>query len=203
MSTQPDDDRSAPGHGAWPPVAPVHDVPVPPASGGLPVELVEEWLLSALPAEAHRTARLDWDRHGAVFLPLGALFSAVRLPEAIVGAFTGGRWEPQRQADWLAEALEAGPVIAEPRYHRWYALVPAGVPTTWRDAVTDWRDQDVEVLGRGFHLGVPPLTATAYVSADRSFWASPMCGAGVLCAPLTVARVIAAGVHAMGRDECL
>ncbi|MFJ2514713.1 hypothetical protein ACIQJX_34915 [Streptomyces griseoviridis] len=163
----------------------------------------EEWLLSSLPAEAHRAARLDWERTGVAILPLGVLFSAVRLPDAIVGAFTGDQWDPQGQAAWLAEALEGGPVIADPRYHRWYALVPASVPTTWRDAVTDWRDQDVEVLGRGFHLGVPPLTATAYVSAGRSFWASPMSSAGVLCAPLTVARVIAAGIHAMGGDECL
>jgi hypothetical protein len=70
------------------------------------------------------------------------------------------------------------------------------MPSTWRDAAEDWRTQDVDCLGRGTYLGVPRLDATEFKGyATSSYWSVPMPSAAVLCRPLLVARLIAAGAH--------
>lgn len=155
---------------------------------------VEHWLLSTKPRESHSQIRAEWHEHGVALLPLGTLFSAVRLPGALIQVLAASR-EPQDIDPFLEEALQ-GPVICDPRGFRYYALVPASVPRTWHQAVEDWRAHDVDCLGRGTYLGVPRLDAVEYRPQESaSYWSVPMPSAGILCQPLTVARLIAAGRH--------
>ncbi|MGI3198458.1 hypothetical protein ACRJ4B_15875 [Streptomyces sp. GTA36] len=159
---------------------------------------MEHWLLSTRPDP--RQARLEWAEHGAALLPLGTLFSAVRIPAALVQALVGST-ERETLDAFLGEALD-GPVIADPRFETYHALVPASVPVTWRGAADDWRTQDVEVLGRGTYLGVPRLASNRFRSYEAGlYWAVPMSSPAMLCAPLTVARLIAAGAHRLAELE--
>ncbi|WP_018569273.1 hypothetical protein [Streptomyces sp. PsTaAH-124] len=153
----------------------------------------EHWLLSTRPDS--RQARLEWAEYGGAALPLGTLFSAVRIPAALVHALAAStEWDAVDA--FLAEALDGGPVICDPRWSAYYALVPASVPVTWRPDTYGWRSQDVECLGRGTYLGVPALTATTFRDHGPGlYWSVPMESPAELCAPLTVARLIAAGAH--------
>jgi hypothetical protein len=98
---------------------------------------VEHWLLSALPESSRRRAIEDWERYKLAVLPLGTLFSAVRLPGSLVLAVSGGTMLSGEADQFLSEALDGGPVICDPRGHRYYALVPAGMPRTWRQAAEE------------------------------------------------------------------
>ncbi|KAB1144996.1 hypothetical protein F7R91_20180 [Streptomyces luteolifulvus] len=159
----------------------------------------EHWLLSSL-AEPGR-GRQEWNTQGVVMLPLGTLFSAIRLPGRLVLAVTGAHSLPSREIDaTLNDALGGGPVICDPRHQRYYVLVPASVPTSWRAAVDDWRVMDVDALGRGTVLGVPRLTRQE-PHALASYWSVPMESMGELCTPLTVARFIGAGRHLMAEEQ--
>ena len=44
------------------------------------------WLLSTLPAAGRDRARAEWEDTGVAFLPLGTLFSAVRIPGRLLRA---------------------------------------------------------------------------------------------------------------------
>ncbi|MGW9058927.1 hypothetical protein [Streptomyces sp. NPDC055733] len=159
----------------------------------------EHWLLSSHPAP--RQARAEWNRHQVALLPLGTLFSAVRIPGRLVQAVAAST-DPADIDLVLAEVLDGGPVICDPHGPRYYALVPGSMPRTWRAAADDWRVADVDCLGRGTYLGVPRLDAVELAGVGLgSYWSVPMESAGVLCAPLKVARLIAAGVHQMSEDQ--
>ncbi len=160
----------------------------------------EHWLLSTLKERDH--ARMEWQAHGVTLLPLGGLFSAVRLPQRLVLAVTGGTG-PSAEADaFLSEAFTGGPVICDPKGRRYYALVPATMPVTWHQAVDDWRVVDVDCLGRDTYLGVPRVDLTTF---DRrtyaSYWSVPLPSMATLCAPLAVARLIAAGQHQLAEQD--
>jgi hypothetical protein len=102
---------------------------------------------------------------------------------------------------FLDEVLDAGPVICDPRGPRYYALVPGSMPTTWRDAAEEWRPLGVECLGRGTYLGVPRVDIVEFdPHTFVSYWAVPMPSAAVLCTPLKVARLIAAGKRAIAEE---
>ncbi|WP_336113305.1 hypothetical protein [Streptomyces sp. PTD9-10] len=58
-------------------------------------------------------------------LPLGSLFSAVRIPGHLLFA-AAGTAEFSEVGAFLDEALDGRPVICDPRGLRYYALVPAG-----------------------------------------------------------------------------
>lgn len=156
----------------------------------------EHWLLSTYPSPSHDRIRMEWQEHGVSMLPLGTLFSAVRLPARLLLALVGGK-APSVDVDALLdEALDGGPVICDPHGRRYYALVPASMPSTWRQAVDDWRVLDVDCLGRGSYLGVPRVDLTEFDPQTRmTYWSVPMSSAAMLCAPLGVARLIAAGRH--------
>ncbi|MBX9395266.1 hypothetical protein K4749_17095 [Streptomyces sp. TRM72054] len=159
---------------------------------------VEHWLLSTL-SEPGR-ARAQWQEYGAALLPLGTLFSAVRIPARLVVALTAST-ETSELDDFLNQALDGGPVICDPHHSRYYALVSASMPATWRQAVDDWRTMDVDCLGRDSYLGVPPVSAVEHNPATHNpYWSVPMPSPGVLCAPLTVARLIAAGRHQLAEE---
>ncbi|KPC86242.1 hypothetical protein ADL35_12195 [Streptomyces sp. NRRL WC-3753] len=152
------------------------------------------WLLST--HRDPRRARLEWEQHGLALLPLGTLFSAVRLPERLVLAVTGGLGPSGAVDTVLDEAFEGGPVICDPDGRRYYALVPASVPVTWHQAADEWRTMDVDCLGRDAYLGVPRVDLVRFDRRTRaSYWSVPMSSAAMLCAPLAVARFIAAGQH--------
>ncbi|MGI5438349.1 hypothetical protein ACQEV4_13290 [Streptomyces shenzhenensis] len=161
----------------------------------------EHWLLSTLDGPHHDRARLEWQEHGVALLPLGGLFSAVRLPGRLVEAAAGRPFASAEVDAFLAETLHGGPVIYDPHGQRYYALVPATMPVTWKHAVDDWQVVDVDCLGRGTYLGVPRVTATRLEAQARvSYWAVPIASAALMCAPLTVARLIAAGRHRMPEE---
>ena len=159
----------------------------------------EHWLLSTLAEHRRARARLEWREEGVAMLPLGTLFSAVRLPIRLITAITGPLKLPEIDA-FLADALDGGPVVCDLNGLRYYALVPASVPRTWRDAAHEWRDADADVLGRDTLLGVPRLDATEATPARTSYWSVPMESMGMLCAPVKVARLIAAAQDQMARD---
>ncbi len=125
-------------------------------------------------------------------LPLGTLFSAVRIPGRLVEALTACTETAELDA-FMGQALNGGPVICDPRHHRFYALVPAGMPQRWQRAADAWREMDVEFLGLGSYLGVPQVNAVECTPARVSHWAVPMNSAATLCSPPAVARLIAAG----------
>ncbi|MDN3023825.1 hypothetical protein [Streptomyces sp. S.PB5] len=156
----------------------------------------EHWLLSTHPAP--EKARREWSEPGKVaLLPLGTLFSAVRLPGRLVLAVAGTP-VPADVDGFLDEVLDGGPVICDMYQHRYYALVPGSMPERWRQAADDWRPLGVDCLGRGTYLGVPKLDAVEHnPRAYASYWSVPMPSAAVLCTPLNVARLIAAGKRAL------
>lgn len=162
---------------------------------------VEHWLLSTLPQERRARTRLQWREQGVAMLPLGTLFSAIRIPSDIVLAAACTTWNPAIVDPLLAEVL-GGPVICDPRGHRYYALVPASVPRTWHEAADDWRVVDVDVLGHGTLFGVPPVDRNRFdPTTALSYWSVPMESTDVLCRPLPVARLISAGREAMSERE--
>lgn len=158
---------------------------------------VEQWLLATCSAERRGYARVEWQEHGVALLPLGGLFSAVRIPARLVHAVAGST-APEQVDDFLDECLE-GPVICSPRHQRYYALVPASMPRSWRQAADDWRTQDVDCLGRGTYLGVPRVDTVQPHPLDP-YWSVSMPGPGTLCPPLSVARLIAAGRHQLEEE---
>lgn len=154
----------------------------------------EHWLASTHPRPEE--VRQAWTRSGLALLPLGTLLSAVRLPADLVLAVAGGRAPSPHLDSFLAEVLDGGPVICDPRGRRYYALVPASMPSTWHLAAEEWRADEVDCLGRHCYLGVPRLDLTEFdPDTYASYWSVPMDSAASLCAPLNVARLIAAAVH--------
>ncbi|MEU0744299.1 hypothetical protein [Streptomyces sp. NPDC006134] len=158
----------------------------------------EHWLLSAHPMP--RQGRGEWAEHRVTLLPLGTLFSAVRLPGRLVHMVADSTG-PEDIDAVLDEVLDGGPVICDPHGPRYYALVPARMPRTWAQAADDWRGAGVECLGRGTYLGVPRLDAVEPTTGTAPYWSVPMSSAGILCAPLAVARLIAAGMHQLSEDR--
>ncbi|MGC4916853.1 hypothetical protein [Streptomyces albogriseolus] len=160
----------------------------------------EQWL-SAAHMSAPAQARREWRNTGMTLLRLGGLFSAVRIPLRLALAPIGHE-RPSAEADeFLTYALEDGPVICEPAGRRYYALVPASMPATWHVAADEWRQDEVDCLGRGVYLGVPRLDRTSpRPGSVDSYWSVPMASMGSLCAPLAVARLIAAGKHALAEE---
>ncbi|MFI6371085.1 hypothetical protein [Streptomyces sp. NPDC050546] len=161
-----------------------------------PRSAAEHWLLTTLPAPSRDRARLEWQQHAVTMLPLGISFSAVRIPGRLVLALADSA-EPSELDEFMRQALDDGPVICDPRHLRYYALVPASMPRTWRQAVDDWRPLDVDCLGLGSYLGVPRADAVACSRARATYWSVPMASSAALCRPLKVARLIAAARHCL------
>ncbi|MEU6505103.1 hypothetical protein [Streptomyces sp. NPDC046942] len=157
----------------------------------------EHWLMATCPTSGHERIRTEWQENKVALLPLGTLFSAVRIPGRLISAMA--LTEDLEEIDaFLDDALNGGPVICDPHSHRYYALVPASMALTWHQAADEWRAKaDVDVLGSGTYLGVPRVDLTEFdPQGCVSYWSVPMESAAVLCAPLAAARLIAAGRHA-------
>ncbi|MFJ7177910.1 hypothetical protein ACIQXA_16270 [Streptomyces massasporeus] len=134
--------------------------------------------------------------HQVTLLPLGTRFSAVRIPGRLLVALTGINEAPKLDR-FLRETLDGGPVICDPRFRRYHALVPASMPRTWHQALDDWRAMDVDCLGRGSYLDVPRVDAVQWTRPRATYWSAPMDSPTALCSPVEVARLIAAGRHCM------
>lgn len=174
---------------ALPPVEPQAGVRV--HTGSDRRQATSQWLLATHPQPEQ--ARREWTENTVALLPLGTLFSAVRIPQALLFAIAG-RMSHQETDAFLADALKGGPVICDPRQRRYWALVPGSMPAKYTAAAEGWMDLGVECQGRGWYLGVPRVDVVDLnPEAWTSYWAVPMPSAGELCAPLTVARLIAAG----------
>ncbi|MFG2778187.1 hypothetical protein ACGFY7_10060 [Streptomyces prunicolor] len=160
----------------------------------------QQWLLSSLDEHGRTRAQKEWRLHQLAVLPVGELFSAVRLPRDLVLAAAASSWDPEQVDPFLNDIL-GGPVICDPHGHRYYALVSPAMPVKWRDAAEDWRPLRVDCLGHGVHLGVPSMEATEYAPFRwPSYWSVPMDSTPTLCQPLHVARLIAIGRHQLGED---
>jgi hypothetical protein len=169
---------------------------------------VEHWLLAAHPQPEQ--ARRKWGEDGVVLLPLGTLFSAVRIPRQLV--VSASRLEETKDDadphlfdvmvdEFLCETLHEGPVICDQHKQRYYVLVPGSTPIRWHKAAAAWGTLGVDCLGRDTHLGVPHLTANRAYSQQASYWSVPMPSPGALCNPIDVARLVAAGKRRMAEAD--
>ena len=161
---------------------------------------VEHWLLATVDERGRDRARMEWDQHDIAVLPLGGLMAAVRIPERVAHAVTHGA-HPGMVAEFLAAALDDGPVIHDQQGRRYYALVPASMPDKWHKAVPDWRTIGVEFLGRDAHLGIPRTDRELMDGGGwPCYWAVPMPAAGILCDPMAVGRMMAVAMRRLAPE---
>jgi hypothetical protein len=141
----------------------------------------------------------QWAERGLAIITLGRSYSAVRIPARLLHAVAGT--EDREEIDtYLAESLR-GPVICDPRGHRYYALVPPRMIPVWQPHVEDrWRALGVELLGADVSLGVPRPGTVFNSETYRSYWAVPMAVAGGLCAQLEVTQLLGAASRAMAEE---
>ncbi|KOU43632.1 hypothetical protein ADK54_17350 [Streptomyces sp. WM6378] len=129
------------------------------------------------------SARLQWKDGRLAVLALGRRFSAVRLADELVYAVAADT-EPATTSTALRSL--SGPVIHDPRNHRFYALVPSSPPgpSLGRHAT---------YLGLGNYIGVPRVGDNEPDESRASYWAMPMPAPGALCDPVRVTEMINAG----------
>ncbi|MEU2272016.1 hypothetical protein ABZ568_37415 [Streptomyces olindensis] len=126
-------------------------------------------------------------------IPLGRAFDAVRLADAIVHRAVGSD-DSCVAGDRLAQYLGDGPVMHDPKFHRYYVLVPPGTAETWGTPVA-------ECLGEGVYLGVPRVERTEPDEHPQApYWVLPMTRPGHLCKPDDVLALAVAGGGVTGED---
>ncbi|MFC9507560.1 hypothetical protein [Streptomyces sp. NPDC057002] len=134
--------------------------------------MVERWLASAHPSPD--TARGEWSSAAKLaVIPLGRVFEAVRLPERVVHRAVASA-DRDTVSDRLARCLSGAPVIHDPGFRRYYALVPPGTAQMWCTPVA-------ECLGQGTYLGVPRADRIELDEyGQASYWAVPVVRPGRL-----------------------
>ncbi|MGI5426747.1 hypothetical protein [Streptomyces sp. CA-179760] len=154
---------------------------------------VERWLASAHPSPD--TARGEWSGAAKLaVIPLGRVFEAVRLPERVVHRAVASA-DRDTVSDRLARCLSGAPVIHDPGFRRFYALVPPGTAQMWCAPVA-------ECLGEGTYLGVPRADRTELDEQTRaSYWAVPLLRPGRLGMAVDVLALAMAGRHPVEEDE--
>jgi hypothetical protein len=145
---------------------------------------VEEWVASAHPSPG--MVRDEWDSAAKLALiPLGQNFEAIRVPERLIQVAVMSD-EPPTVGDRLARHLR-GPVIHDPGFRRYYALVPVGTSPQWMAS-------EAECLSDGTYLGVPRTDRTEMVEHTRaSYWSVPMTRPGHLCSAEDVLALVIVG----------
>lgn len=153
---------------------------------------IHAWLLSTLGGPGRERARVEWQELGVTVLPLGKHLSAVRIPGDLVRAAAQCD-EASEVGACLAERLR-GPVIHDPGFDRYYALVPTSAGPVQSAPGTEY-------LSSGTYLGVP---RSDYTELDKetlaSYWAVPMISPGALCT-LAAVREVALLSHILTSDE--
>ncbi|WP_405557769.1 hypothetical protein OHV08_28260 [Streptomyces canus] len=144
---------------------------------------VEAWFLLAAPDVAK--AREEWRTKGAAILKCGRLFSAVRIPGAIVRA-AADEDDRARVDAFLADVLHGGPVFVAAGGDWYYALVAGGTGY-------DWPVPGIQCLDRGIRLGVPAVQLTTY-EPGTSYWSVPMDSPGDLCHEGSLTDLIGCGL---------
>ncbi|MFD0078623.1 hypothetical protein ACFVIY_40240 [Streptomyces sp. NPDC127166] len=142
----------------------------------------ETWLLLAAPDRCK--ALVEWEREGLTLLRCGGLFSAVRIPAAVVHAAAGTE-DPYELTAILRQALD-GPVFYDRSGRHFYALTPHSTARLWQVP-------ESECLGPDFFLGVPATSVTAPDPRCRAWWVVPMDGPATLCFPAAVAGFVQRG----------
>ncbi|MFD7964384.1 hypothetical protein ACFV5J_26670 [Streptomyces zaomyceticus] len=142
----------------------------------------EMWLLLAAPDV--RQAREEWKTWGVALLRCGGLFSAVRIPAAIVHA-AAGTSDRDELGVFLADALD-GPVFYDGSGQQFYALTPHSTARLWKVP-------DAECLGSDHFLGVPATCLTEPDPRCAAWWIVPMDGPAALCMPANVACLVQQG----------
>ncbi|MFG2029986.1 hypothetical protein [Streptomyces sp. NPDC048825] len=129
---------------------------------------------------------MEWSSVGGLaLLPMGTLFSAVRIPERLVHAVAGSQDRAGRRVPRRRPPRRPGDLRSARAPH--YALVLASTATRWRHAAA-------ECLGRDTYLGVPRLDAVELsLQAWASYWSVPMPSAAELCSPEAVAQLVVLG----------
>lgn len=153
---------------------------------------VEGWLASAHPSPG--TVRDEWGSAAKVALiPLGQGFEAVRILEGVVHAVARSD-EPSAVGTWLARRL-GGPVIHDPGFRRYYALVPPGTAGAWPA-------RGAECLSEGTYLGVPRPDRTELDEFTlASYWSVPVARPGHLCRTADVKELVILGRALTDEDE--
>ncbi|MGW1723495.1 hypothetical protein ACWCQK_11275 [Streptomyces sp. NPDC002306] len=154
---------------------------------------VSHWLVCA--ADDLRAAQEQWEDQGVALLRCGGLFSAVRIPAAIVFAAAGTDDRDGVDA-FLADALHGGPVFVDTISGCYYCLVPASAQRWWTSV-------DAACLGRESYLGVPNPCLDASSAGARSYWCVPMDGPGDLCVAATVHKLVLLGRHRRIRGDVI
>jgi hypothetical protein len=147
-------------------------------------EAVADWLAASLNKPSD--ARQQWADYHIAVLALGRRFSAIRLAEKLV--YTVAVTKDPATATTVLRMLD-GPVIHEPRGHRFYVLVPSSPAQDLGPYAT--------YLGLGNYLGVPRVGDNEPGEYHASYWAVPMTGPGALCSPSAVTGLINAGTAAL------
>jgi hypothetical protein len=154
-------------------------------AGGPGRGTAERWLASAHPSPDAAVGEWNSAARLAV-IPLGRVFEAVRLAESIVHRAIAVA-DPYTVSCRLRRCLGGGPVIHDPGFRRYYALVPPGTAGTWREPAA-------ECLGDGTYLGVPRSDRVEFDERTRvSYWAVRVTRPERLCAAVDVRALVMAG----------
>ncbi|GGU42966.1 hypothetical protein [Streptomyces violascens] len=149
---------------------------------------VAAWLADSLNRPGN--ARQQWTDGHVALLALGRRFSAVRLADDLVYAVAAGA-EPATASTVLR--LLRGPVIHDPRNHRFYALVPSSPPGPGLGRYATH-------LGLGHYIGVPKVGDNEPTGTLASYWAVPATAPGALCDPIRLRDMIEMGTAALDRQ---
>ncbi|MFD4924199.1 MULTISPECIES: hypothetical protein [Streptomyces] len=142
-----------------------------------------EWLACSDPDP--RQVWKDWMFHGVAVLPVGTLFGAVRIPEAIVHAALEST-DREYIHPILADRLD-GPVIHDGHGHNYYALIGPEAHLDWGTSAPG-----VKRLAPATQLGVPATNLHKYTARTPIYWA--VSGAEPRhCAPGSVALLVRIG----------
>ncbi|CAL9519010.1 hypothetical protein SUDANB2_03800 [Streptomyces sp. enrichment culture] len=154
---------------------------------------VERWLASAHPSPD--TAVAEWSGAARLaVIPLGSLFEAVPVAEPVVHRAVVAA-DPYTVSCRLGRCLGGGPVIHDPGFRRYYALVPPGTARSWSEPAA-------ECLTDGTYLGVPRSDRVEYDGHTRaSYWAVRTTRPGRLCSAVDVLALVRAGRCLESEDE--
>ncbi|MFB7162354.1 hypothetical protein [Streptomyces sp. NPDC056242] len=148
---------------------------------------IEGWLAQAHPVPER--AIDEWSAQGLALLPMGRTFAAVRIPAVIVHAAVGTD-NADQVAGAFAELLD-GPVIHDSSGALYYALIQ------WHAGVIWDQGDDVPCLALAHYLGVPRMCRQ---DPPGSYWTVPPRFDGDLCAPASVAALVAIGRDRIPQD---
>jgi hypothetical protein len=154
-------------------------------------QTISGWLASGHPSPS--TALREWDSAARLaMIPLGHTFDAVRIPAELVHAAI--RSVDQAVVEARLSQYFNGPVIHDPGFRRYYALVPC-------DTARVAMPTGAECLSEGAWLGVPRWDRIDFdEETQASYWSVPLPRPGILCNAADVLDLVNLGA-ALTDDE--